>query len=570
MPVPFAGENFTFYNPDGSEIQVIGWGSQFSAVFETLDGYTVVRHPDTGYYHYARLSDDRSALLPTPGRVGVADPDTLGVPKHIRISAAAAKSEAAAARDAREIKPRWEIRREQRRVRMRAQPEADANDEEPHPVAPAGSVAGLCLLVEFPDVAAAITQQEVSSFCNQQGYAGYGNNGSVYDYYLDVSDGRLQYTNVVTAYYRSQHDRVYYTDPKIGYGVRAQELIHEALSALKDNGFDFGQLSSDSGGYVYALNVFYAGDCVNNWAEGLWPHSGALASPFAASASKTFSDYQITDMGNQLTLRTFCHENGHMVCDFPDLYDYGYESYGVGYYCLMGYGGADKNPVEVCAYLKFQAGWASKITRLTRGISVGVRAGVNEFLVYRKNATEYFILENRQQKGRDASVPDAGLAIWHVDELGSNDNQQMTPLEHYECSLEQADNLFHLERNVNAGDSGDLFGAPDNILFGDSTAPRSKWWDGKPSGLEIDYISAPGPTMTVATHPTQQDVDACRALLRKMEGIQSVIDSLQEELRTAPPPRKPAIIRKIREAYGKLAEAERQYASQGCADVLGG
>ena len=35
-----------------------------------------------------------------------------------------------------------------------------------------------------------------------------------------------------------------------------------------------------------------------------------------------FADYQITDMGNRLTLGTFCHENGHMVCDFPDLYPY--------------------------------------------------------------------------------------------------------------------------------------------------------------------------------------------------------------------------------------------------------
>lgn len=63
-------------------------------------------------------------------------------------------------------------------------------------------------------------------------------------------------------------------------------------------------------------------------------------------------DYQITDLGSQLTLRTFCHENGHMVCDFPDLYDYDDVNvgYGVGHYSLMCYGGSDTNPVQVDAY----------------------------------------------------------------------------------------------------------------------------------------------------------------------------------------------------------------------------
>jgi hypothetical protein len=63
--------------------------------------------------------------------------------------------------------------------------------------------------------------------------------------------------------------------------------------------------------------------------------------------------------------------------------------------------------------------------------------GINDFMMHRRNATEYFICENRQQAGRDAGLPDAGLAIWHVDELGNNSNEQMTPASHYELSLEQ-------------------------------------------------------------------------------------------------------------------------------------
>lgn len=39
--------------PDGSEIQLVGWGNQFEAVFETPDDYTVVKNPETGFQHYA-------------------------------------------------------------------------------------------------------------------------------------------------------------------------------------------------------------------------------------------------------------------------------------------------------------------------------------------------------------------------------------------------------------------------------------------------------------------------------------------------------------------------------------
>jgi M6 family metalloprotease-like protein len=304
---------------------------------------------------------------------------------------------------------------------------------------------------------------------------------------------------VVTAYYTAAHHQSYYTDPSIAYGARARELIQEALDHLVAQGFDFSALSSDSGGYVYALNVFYAGPCVNNWKKGLWPHSSALLTPYQAAPGKRFSDYQITDMGNELTLGTFCHENGHMICDFPDFYDYGYESYGAGNYCLMAFGGSDeKNPVHVGAYLKNEAGWTTSIIPITSDsdVTATISAGQNQFYIHAKNNTEYFIIENRQQQGRDASLPDGGLAIWHIDERGSNNNEQMTPIAHYECSLEQADNGFHLERKVNMGDSEDLFGSPYYAEFSDDTAPSSKWWDGRSSYLTIKEISVPGPNMT--------------------------------------------------------------------------
>ena len=45
MSFPFYDEDFTFTQPDGTQFRVRGWGDQHHAVFETLDGFTVVEDP---------------------------------------------------------------------------------------------------------------------------------------------------------------------------------------------------------------------------------------------------------------------------------------------------------------------------------------------------------------------------------------------------------------------------------------------------------------------------------------------------------------------------------------------
>jgi M6 family metalloprotease-like protein len=359
-----------------------------------------------------------------------------------------------------------------------------------------GDYVGLCILVQFPDVLGTIPQDEVDKFCNKKNYTGFGNSGSVNNYFNDVSKGLLNYTNVVTPYYTAKNPRAYYTNPSIQQPVRTLELITEVLNDLKVKGFDFSVLSADNEGYVYALNVFYAGPIANNWAEGLWPHSWHLNSPLDVGDGRKIYDYQITNMGIELTLGTFCHENGHMVCNFPDLYDYGYQSCGVGNYCLMGFGGRDeKNPVQIGAYLKTAADWDENVTILTDG-TYTAEAETNKFFKIAKNENEYYLIECRNRENRDKSLPSSGLAIWHVDELGSNENEQMTSEKHYECSIIQADNQLHLEHKVNDGDEKDLFNKINGPIFGDSTKPHSRWWDGTSSGLEILDIGDAGREIT--------------------------------------------------------------------------
>ena len=133
---------------------------------------------------------------------------------------------------------------------------------------------------------------------------------------------------------------------------------------------------------------------------------------------------------------------------------------------------------------------------MTPGTNTALKAGRNEFVMHRKNNVEYFIIENRNQTGRDAGLTDSGLAVWHVDELASNNNEDMTPTSLYECALIQADRRNDLEHNINNGDQTDLFKAGQNDRLSDTTNPNSKWWDGSASGMELKNIGVAGSAVT--------------------------------------------------------------------------
>jgi M6 family metalloprotease-like protein len=493
MSMPFAGQPFTFTQPDGSELPVRGWGNQHYAVFETLDGFTVAENRVTGFYEYAAVSPDGESLRPVGGQPGVADAARLGLARGLRVTPAAARARGRESRTLPRGGSRWERRRQEARL-ARTVAAVGGIAAAPPARQTVGDYVGLCLLVQFPDVKGTIGRTEVEAFCNEPGYTGFGNNGSVFDYFKGESAGKLRYTNVVADYYTARHPRAYYANEDIPQPTRTRELIKEALGALEARGFDFNRLTVDSQGFVYAVNVFYAGPVVNNWTKGLWPHAFHLLTPHDLGAGRQAFDYQITNMDRELTLATFCHENGHLVCDFPDLYDYGPESRGVGNFCLMCRGGLPdpKNPVGISAYLKYRAGWAERVTRLAGTVTGALPAGHNEFFLHARSATEYFILENRDRTGRDVMLPDTGLAIWHVDEAGDNSEEAMTAAQHYECSLVQADGRHDLEHGGNDGDDRDLFSADGTRDFGDTTTPHSKWWDGTSSGLTIRNVGPAG------------------------------------------------------------------------------
>lgn len=162
-------------------------------------------------------------------------------------------------------------------------------------------------------------------------------------------------------------------------------------------------------------------------------------------------------------------------------------------------GGLTPSPIN--PYLKDAVGWATvtDVDTSFRAIVALPSTGNRSYRLRKPgNPAEYFLVENRGDGDIWAAAsPDRGIAIWHVDEaMSGNSNQQMTPTLHYQVSLKQADGEFDLENHANTGDSADLFGNT-TPWFNGGSLPDAAWWNGASSGVSIQVLDAPGPSMRV-------------------------------------------------------------------------
>jgi len=282
LAAPFS-ENIPFTQPDGTAIKLFGEGDEFYAVFETLDGYTVVFNPLTKSYDYARLAADGSALISSGVMVGQGDPKKLGVPKHLRIGSDFIKQQIKGRSQKwdREmgVTTRWkQIKAERQQASLHKSTEpapalsdsalataADTPVLAPPSSTTTGTKVGLTLLIDFDDDPATVPQAEIIDYCNGDNYTGYGNNGSVKKYFQDNSGGLLTYSNVVTVYIRipnSLHPKSWYNDTSKDCGDQANLLIKDAIAVMKalpnyatEIRPAFDGLTADGSGRVLACNV---------------------------------------------------------------------------------------------------------------------------------------------------------------------------------------------------------------------------------------------------------------------------------------------------------------------------
>ena len=488
-------EKLILEQENGDPVCLLVTGDEFYARHETLEGYTVVYDDRLGLYCYATLVDGKFCSSEIP----VHKQPPAGTRRHLQ--------ESPAVRSAK-FEDRFKLLYPEERVvpglgginftfgpnRGLLSGRRVSEDE----------VLGLTILVEFQDIHVAATTGDVDALLNGENYHANGNYCSAREYYQIVSNGKLNYRNQVIGPVRlSQNRRHYETTP----------LMREALRiAIEEHNVDLSQFDSRNQGIVDAVSFLYAGRTVygingdNSNPSWLWPHNSVL--DFAHNGTRTHF-YMISSLGRsplELTIGTFCHESGHMLCRFPDLYDYGHrdddftESAGLSRYCLMSSGNhlnGGRTPAPVCGYLRDLVGWPSEVVHLrdsgAHEIRHGDYASIIKYLTEEPN--EYFVVENRSQFGLDSHLPSSGLAVFHCDTEGSNEWQQGTADRHYQCALLQADGRRDLE-NDRRGDPDDLFSNVAGVALADDTVPSSREWDGTDSGLVIRDISPAGEIMT--------------------------------------------------------------------------
>ena len=476
------GETLTFGQANGPDIRLRVTGDEFYASYETLDGYTAVSDTDRGLFCYGYL---HKGMLVSSG-VPVTSPPPPGTPRHLR--------EELLVRNR-----RFEARRQRTLpVGMRAANPATLTFGPSQGLLEGrrlsnGAVRGLTILVEFQDVRTTVTQADISDLLNAANYTRNGNVSSAREYFRTVSTGKLDYSNDVVGPFRLSQNRSFYIN---------NLLVKEALDLAVTSGVNLGNYDSRQQGILDALNIMYAGQ--TQYEGDLWPHNSVIDLRYGTVSTNL---YLLTSAGRSaadLSIGTFCHENGHQLCRFPDMYDYGavnregdgVKSGGIGSYCLMGSGNhldSGRTPSPVCAYLRDLAGWCD--TEIILNSSADLQAVHGDYDSVLKFSTgapnEYFLVENRSKLGLDQHLPSSGLAIYHCDTLGSNEFQQGTGQRHYQCALLQADGLTDLEHNNNQGDGTDLFSAINGVAVSNATSPASRLWSGADSGLVISNVGVP-------------------------------------------------------------------------------
>lgn len=364
---------------------------------------------------------------------------------------------------------------------------------------------------------------------------------TLYNYYKEVSYGKLNVTTKdAPVWVEAPHPYEYYfggtgslpTSPSDynsngfgNYPHNVQGLVQDVMKAVDDQ-VDFSQYAIN--GKVPGVFVIHEGTGgeFSGDPQQFWSHKWQLAYKWNDAANDYVYDPLILDgveidtysmepeVGGDLTgysgfqygpippyVGVYAHEFAH-VLGLPDLYDYGYDSQGVGAWSVMAGGSwtrypnsylySGNTPVHLDAWNKYFAGFAEAEVLPNNGkVNFSLESSVKSPKVYkvdvpRSNGSEYFLIENRQQEGYDIGLSRYGsslhgLAVWHVDDnvlyrtfSRPNEAENRNPVRngekigdiwgvrdsngehHYGVSLVQADGKFELERNL-AANGGDVF-----------------------------------------------------------------------------------------------------------------
>ncbi|MBQ9525297.1 MAG: M6 family metalloprotease domain-containing protein [Bacteroidaceae bacterium] len=370
-----------------------------------------------------------------------------------------------------------------------------------------GNHTGLVILVNFSDKELNENhgKEYYDRFFNEEGFSADNNCGSVHDYFYECSYGQFNPTFDVYGPVTVSKSYTYYgRNDTNGYDMFPAEMVIEACTKVAEMGVDFSKYDWDGDGLVDQVFCIYAGYGENSYAPAntLWPHECTLTEEAwygdgdgpVSFNGVTIDTYAIsceldgTSGDTPAGIGVACHEFSHCMC-IPDFYDTtGTGRYGMDVWDLMDYGSYAGNqngncPAPYTSYERMYCGWLTPkvLSEPCMVTDMGTLYQSPEaYIIYNDaNPNEYYMLENRQGEGFDASSPAKGMLVLHVlfdSEVWSSNTTNNTNIQH--MTIIPADAvLSHFSNNTDTWP-----GLTGNTALTDISFPAATLYTPNPDG----------------------------------------------------------------------------------------
>jgi len=385
-----------------------------------------------------------------------------------------------------------------------------------------GEVKTLVLLVDFPDLphmpGKTTSYYEQMLFGDLDAFP----TGSMAEYYRKISNYNrskgtigVNISGHVHGWFRLPQNSEFYAGGNSGMGSypsNVQRMAEDAIEIALANGVEIGEeYDVFREGTVTALFIIHAGAGaeVSGEKSDLWSLKWLLSKPKRVPGGPKINTFLTVPEDCQVGV--CAHEWGHLAGRWADFYDTGKIknslSNGLGNYCLMASGSWNNNGVTPSfpnGMLRMFHNWIEPLvlseSRSHIEILPASEGGSIVIIPYsssrRQDSLAYLFVEYRRKKDQDTFLTDEGIAIYSVDELIDNvNNESLLAIE-----LIQADGRRDLGKTFsqgNAGDNSDLYpfidteGRVVNVV-GKGTTPQLLAPDGKWTGVTITVHGSAG------------------------------------------------------------------------------
>lgn len=377
-----------------------------------------------------------------------------------------------------------------------------------------GPIQTLVLLVDFPDQPH--DPERTPALYEQMlfGAKGVFPSGSMREFYHSVSGWDpvrkrgIDVQGAVHGWFRMPRNASYYTAHASGMGEvfpqNAAGMAADAVRVALAEGVDFSAYDVLGQKTVTGLFIVHAGRGAEETGsrDDFWSLKWYIPGGVDVGSGLTASTFLTVPEDCQMGV--CAHEWGHLVAQWADYYDTGRNrntrSAGLGNFCLMGsgsWGNGGMTPVFPNGMLRMFHGWIEPevITQSRAGVRLRSATEGGSIAILqnpqRMKEHQYVVAEYRRRTGQDAFLPDEGVAIYVVDEMikDVNDEHRLA------IELMQADGKRHLAGifgTGNPGDEEDLYPSGTVVTVGSDTVPQLALPDGGSCGMEITVRGVPG------------------------------------------------------------------------------